>query len=51
MSVILYDDPYKKIVKDIWDLIKENPNNMELGKLIRQYHNDLIEKEQAKKFK
>ena len=51
MSVILYEDPHKNIVEDIFQLVKDNPNNMELGKRVRTYYNDLIEREEANKFK
>ncbi len=51
MSVILYEDPHKVIVDDIFTMVREQPNNMELGELVREYYHNVLEKEKAKKTK
>lgn len=38
-----------KIKEDILEMVKNNPNDSELGKIVRNYSNQLIKKEEKRK--
>ena len=44
MEIFLIDEPdYKELADELFTIIKDTPNNMELGKKLREYRHKKIE--------